>query len=282
MTPQDKAFELIANHKLTHKNHIRNDSLAKALDIKVDEAQGYLDKYRTIHGERLRGQQLELAIEPEPQKPKHTVHTILDWMIDGGALALAVVIDLVLNVVVFVTIAPDALTRIGMAGLAFLVVLFGLRGWLKGGWQGRSLWALFAIVATFSDLSFALYTTDVQSKTATDTELVRLQGEAKSASDYLESLQSLQLEKGQGYAQQVKDAREALGKANEAVSSYHAKETSVGLTASGVFSAIPDSVTRGRWIELAFFSLIFIGLQLTIVSSATIVKDPVDTDHVRV
>lgn len=73
MTPQDKAFEIISNHKLTHKNHIRNDSLAKALDIKVDEAQGYLDKYRTLHGERVRGQQLVMDLEgskKEEQKPK--------------------------------------------------------------------------------------------------------------------------------------------------------------------------------------------------------------------
>lgn len=271
--------DLIASHYASRGRHIRNDSLAKQLGVTVEEAQKHLDKFRKEHGERVRSGIIQPdlfgintdQVQTEDSKPKkQSIHSIFDWLVDGGALILAVVIDLVLNVVVFVTIAPDTLTRIGMAGLAFLVVLFGLRGWIKGGWSGRSLWALFAIVATFSDLSFALYTTDVQSQ-KTDHELVRLTDEATKAGDYLEALQSLQLEKGEGYAQQVKDAREALGKANQAVSS-HVVTDSATLTASGVFSAIPDAVGRGRWIELAFFSLIFIGLQLTILSSAGIVK----------
>lgn len=259
--------EIIENNYQTKGRHIRNDSLAKKLGCTVEEAQKHLDKYRKDHGERVRGA-VEIAKE-EPRTPR--LHSIFDWMVDGGALILAVVIDLVLNVVVFVTIAPDALTKVGMAGLAFLVVLFSVRGWIKGGFSGKALWALFALVTAFSDVSFALYTTDVQTKTAGDSELVRLTDEATKEGAYLESLQSLQLEKGQGYAQQVKDAREALGKANEAVSS-HVTVESVSLTASGVFSAIPDAVSRGRWIELVFFSLIFVGLALTILSAAGIVK----------
>lgn len=266
MTPAD----LIESHYLQHNRHIRNDSLAKKLGCTVEEAQKHLDRYRKEHGERVRGQlQLPIVEEPKP-KPVH-LHSIFDWLVDGGALILAVMIDLVLNVVVFVTIAPDALTKVGMAGLAFLVVLFSVRGWIKGGIDGKALWALFALVTVFSDLSFALYTTDVQSRTAGDSELVRLKGEATKAGAYLEALQSRQLEKGQGYAQQILDAREALGKANESVSS-HVTVKSVSLTADGVFSAIPDAVKRGRWIELAFFSLIFVGLALTILSAAGIVK----------
>jgi len=253
---------------------IRNDSLAKKLGVTVEEAQKHLDQYRKERGERVRGQlpliSEPLSPNPEPVSPKPHLHSVFDWLVDGGALILAVVIDLVLNVVVFVTIAPDALTKVGMAGLAFLVVLFSVRGWIKGGFSGKALWALFALVTIFSDVSFALYTTDVQSK-STDTELVRLKSEATKAGTYLEALQSLQLEKGQGYAQQVKDAREALGKANEAVS-VHVSVESVALTADGVFSAIPDAIERGRWIELVFFSTIFIGLAFTVISAAGIVK----------
>jgi hypothetical protein len=237
------------------------------------EVKAAQDLWRKKHGERVRGPELQGLEEVKEEAPKEPLHHKAsrwgNWLLDGGALALAVLIDLILNVVVFITIAPDAITKIGMAGLAFLVVLFSVRGWLKGGWAGRSLWALFALVATFSDLSFALYATDVQSKTAADTELIRLTDEATKAGAYLESLQSLQLEKGQGYAQQVKDAREALGKANAAVSGYHPATESVALTSTGVFSAIPDSVRSGRWIELAFFGLLFIGLQMTILSAAS-------------
>lgn len=254
----------------------RKDSLAKTYGITEEEAQSLQNQWKRKHGERVRGVVVEEVVEEGPVSvKKNWIRIIAEhapivgaWLVDGGALLLAVIIDLILNVVVFVTIAPDPLTKLGMAGLAFLVVLFSVRGWLKGGWAGKSLWALFALVATFSDLSFALYVTDVQSKTATDTELVRLTDEAKVAGEYLEALQKLQLEKGQGYAQQVKDAREALGVANASVSSYVAKDVHAGLTAAGVFSAIPDAVKSNRWVELAFFSLIFVGLQLTIVSAA--------------
>lgn len=251
----------------------RFDTVAKALNILPEDAIDILNKYRAKHGGRVR-EAGGLGEDDKQDKPVKHFSTILDWLLDGGALILAIAIDLVLNVIVFVTIAPEFWTQIGMGGLAFLVVLFGLRGWIKGGWAGQSLWALFALVATFSDLSFALYVTDVQSHTSksSDTELTRLTDEAKKASEYLESLQSLQLKNGQGYAQQVKDARQAQGDANAAVLSYRPSVTAP-LTSSGVFSAIPDSVRSGRWVELVFFVLIFLGLQLTIVSSASVVKE---------
>lgn len=232
----------------------------------MDEAQKHLDRYRKEHGERVRGAVVEKVV----QEVKKDAHHFLDH-IDVPALLLVLVIELVLNVVVFMTIAPDTITKIGMIGLAVLVVLFGLRGWIKGGWAGKGLWALFALVVLFSDISFALYATDVQSATAEDTELARLTDEATKAGAYLEALQSRQLEKGQGYAQQILDAREALGKANEARSSYVSRshEKFVALTADGLFQAIPDAVKRGRWIELCFFTLIFLGSALTIVSSAS-------------
>jgi hypothetical protein len=46
------------------------------------------------------------------------------------------------------------------------------------------------------------------------------------------------------------------------------KETAV-LTSDKVFNAIPDAIAGGRWIQTVFFSLIFMGLALTIVSAAT-------------
>lgn len=195
-----------------------------------------------------------------------TLRQAMDFLLDGGALLLAVAIDLVLNAVVFWVIAPDLITRIGMVCLSFIVVLFSLRGWMKGGVIGRSLWAMFALVATFSDLSFALSATDLQAN-GSDPEITRLDDQLLQSQQYLEKLQNLQITKGEGYAQQIREAVVARDAASKSRRDYVSPGKQ--MSSSKVFTAIPDAVTTGRWIQLAFFLLIFAGLQLTIVSSAT-------------
>lgn len=205
-----------------------------------------------------------------------------DAVIDGGALILAVVIDIVLNLVVFTVVAPDLLTKIGMGALSFVVVLFGLRGWIKGGVIGITLWAMFAVVVTFSDLSFALYVTDVQTESAgVDTELHRITDKVDHDQKALDLLQAQYNAIGSGFRSElavrqnaITDARKALESSETERRSYIAKKSEgesngVVLTADGVFSAIPDAVTGGRWIQLLFFLLIFLGLQGTIVVSAS-------------
>lgn len=205
-----------------------------------------------------------------------------DLAIDGVALVLAVVIDIVLNFVVFTVIAPDLLTKIGMGALSFVVVLFGLRGWIKGGWIGLTLWAMFAIVVTFSDLSFALYVTGVQTESAgVDTELERLTSKVDHDQTALDLLQAQYNAIGSGFRTELSVRQNAITEARKALESSEAERRShiatmskneskqAVLTADGVFSAIPDSIASGRWIQLVFFALIFLGLQGTLIVSAT-------------
>jgi hypothetical protein len=199
----------------------------------------------------------------------------IDVAVDSGALTLAVIIDLILNAIVFWTISPDWITGIGMVCLSFIVVMFSLRGWVKGGWQGRTLWAVFAVVATFSDISFALSVTDLQSRSSgVDTEMVRLTDKVDHDQVTLDKLLEGYTEVGTGYRTEltvrqsaIEDARKALQASEQSRKEYVKKEPA--MDSKAVFEAIPDAVTDGRWIQLTFFFLMFIGLQLTIISAAS-------------
>lgn len=285
----------------SHSRMPRNDRVSKWLNCSIFEAEGVINEYKQKHGIRVRrngksvgyqGNEL-FAPDPEPEQgsrdevkePGRTTGHDRKWFdlaIDGGALVLAVVIDIVLNFVVFTVIAPDLLTKIGMGALSFVVVLFGLRGWIKGGAIGLTLWAMFAIVVTFSDLSFALYVTSVQTESAgVDTELVRLTDKVDHDQKALDLLQDQYNAIGSGFRSELAvrqnaiiDARRALESSEAERRSYIAKNAKdenkqAVLTADGVFSAIPDSLEHGRWIQLVFFTLIFLGLQGTIVVSAS-------------
>lgn len=295
---------LITEYRTAHRGRYpRNDTVSKWANCSIFEADQILAEYRRAHGDRVRkpktgttlGRVPEISKEKEPDegtvgtaegssKPDRRDRNRWDGVLDVGALALAVVIDLLLNLVVFVTIAPDLWTQIGMGALAFVVVAFGLRGWIKGGVIGKTLWATFALVATFSDLSFALYATDVQTQSAgQDSELVRLTDKVDHDQKILDELQAGYNSIGSGFRSELAErqraieaARKALDSSSEKRSNYitlHRSEAKgPALTAGGLFSAIPDACTRGRWIQLVFFGLLFVGLQSTLVVSATSAK----------
>lgn len=279
----------------------RNDRASKWWNCTIEEAQSVLDEYRRKYGKRIRRDnpsvavgrvQTTLPFEVVDEGPTGTTASSgtvdrrnrkwTDLAIDGVALVLAVIIDIVLNFVVFTVIAPDLMTKIGMGALSFVVVLFGLRGWIKGGWIGLTLWAMFAMVVTFSDLSFALYVTDVQTRqSGVDTELTRLTKKVEHDQKAIDVLQAGYNAVGSGMRSElavrqtaIEDARKALESSESARREYlasKAKDENKGalLTADGVFSAIPSAVVSGRWAQLVFFSLIFLGLQGTMVVAAT-------------
>jgi len=257
--------------------------LAKKLGITNEDAQSLLNQYRTKHQERVRvtpaGEEMPATEEPKPTKPKRPWW---DIAVDSGALAVGVGISMILNVVVFFVISPDWITAIGMVVLAPTVVLFSVRGWILGGWIGKTLWAMFVIVEVFSGISFALASTDLQAKTeGIDTELTRLTAKVEHDQNALDDLQAKYNAIGEGFRGEltvrqsaIADARKALDGSELARREYLASKgkegkEGVSLTSDKVFSAIPDAVTSGRWIQLAFFTLIFSGLALTVISSAS-------------
>ena len=280
----------------------RNDKFARDFGITTVEAEEFLSRHRGEYGKRVRNRALVESVGTAQKEektdgkrpgrngllgdkdPGSRKSSLLDRALDGGALGVAIVIDLLLNAVVFWVIAPDLITKLGMVSLSFIVVLFSLRGWVKGGVIGRTLWVVFALVATFSDISFALSATDLQAK-QTDRELVRLTDKVDHDQRVVDELVKQYGEVGTGFRSEltvrqsaIDGARKALSLSLEARGTYLAETAKSGpkgqeLTSDKVFSAIWDSIESGRWIQLIFFTLIFLGLQLTIVSAATISLD---------
>ena len=256
----------------------RFDTVAKALKIPEADAKTMLNEYRTKHEGRVRTEP-QGPPQPQPPKPKRPWW---DTAVDTGALAVGVGISMILNVVVFFLISPDLVTAIGMMVLAPVVVLFSVRGWILGGVIGKTLWVMFVLVEVFSGISFSLASTDLQAKTGdVDSELIRLTDKVTHDQTALDTLQAGYNAIGSGFRGElsvrqtaIEDARKALQGSELARKDYldQHKEGATKravLTSDKVFSAIPDAIRSGRWIQTVFFSLIFCGLALTIVSAAT-------------
>jgi len=256
--------------------------LAAKFSVPLEEAQSWVDAFEPPKPKAN-------APKPVPRKSraKPTVGNKLshffESLIDSGSLWFAVVIDLILNGIGFYIIGPDPIMKVGMVCVSFIVVLFSVRAWIK---RDKLLWLTFAFVASFMDISFVLLATDVQTQNhSVDTELIRLTDQVSKDSSYLESLQNLQLKNGQGYATQINDARLALAKSEQLKSAHFGANPNgeIQMTASKVFTAIPDAAFSGRWdrwIALGLMILVFVGLQLTIIS-ATGVKwnEPENNDR---
>lgn len=205
--------------------------------------------------------------------------------IDTGGLAVALAVDLTMNVICFSVIAPDWITRIAFIAVGVMIVLFVLRSLAK---RQFAVWAVFVSVVFFFDYSFALETTKIQGSAvtaSTDTECVRLL-EAKSRSDatiadlheqYKTAMKRETLEEldAQIIAEQARSDR------YEAQYDARAKELASGherakITADSVFYAVPTAYADGRYVPMIVFALVFFGLQLIIFTSMT---DKTETQH---
>jgi hypothetical protein len=216
------------------------------------------------------------------------IHKRLNKLLDGYALVAAMIADIGILLVCFIVVSPGIIEAIGMGILSFVVVLFAVRAWLKGGFMGKAVWAMFALVAFFFDLSFVLVSTDVQSQSAktVDTELVRMQSASSRALDGLTNAQTRYddaLNRGNSRAtldsikatldaaQATYDKAEIAYQERLRLTEAQADSHRVPLTADNLSTAIWDAATSGKPGRIAFlvaFGLLFIGLQLTMVTAA--------------
>jgi hypothetical protein len=183
-------------------------------------------------------------------------------LLDAVALFVALAVDLALNVVAMVLISPNTLVAAGFVAVAFLVVVFGVRAWIKG---NRLLWAVFALCALFFDVSFILASTAVQTESVeivresgNDEELDRLRDKVAG---YEESLRDLQKQFNEAMQrdtmdsierQQIEvreDKRRAEARLEERLRSVEtgevaraATERRARISAASVFEAIPNAV----------------------------------------
>jgi hypothetical protein len=256
------------------------EALATWGKVGLEEARKALDVYKDPQ----RGVPVPSQGKPatvDLHKNRVTVRSLVDFLLDGGSLIVALIVDIVMNVVGFSILAFDNWSRVGFIASAFVVVLFALRAWIKGKWHGKALWAMFALIAAFLDISLSVASSHQQSMVVVydaskDDVLNALKGTAKKDLEYVEKLRSLQLEKGEGYKSQIETALAQSNASTNAVTNFRPSEYELAragyLHSSDIFTAIPTAITSremNRIIGLLFFSIFFAALQLTIVTSAT-------------
>ena len=197
--------------------------------------------------------------------------------IDIGGVLVALIVDIVLNVICFSVLAPDSLTRIAFIAISVMIVLFVFRSWSK---RQFVAWAIFALVVFFFDYSFTLESTRTQAQVqgidiTQDVELTRIQGNIDRVdeslnrwmSEYEKSVTSetlreidaritIEEEKRDKYEAEYKNRMTELEKTDK-----------VEISSANIFNAIPNAIKDGRFIQLVIWGLIFIGVQLIVVSS---------------
>lgn len=204
----------------------------------------------------------------------------LHKLLDTPALAAAMLVDFALVGISLFVIAPGPIEKAGMVLLALVVVLFSVRGWVIGNRLGKALWVCFALASFFIDLSFALVATDVQAQATVDQELVRLTEKVDEAEKSVVDLQGqydragtratmdqlqAQIDTAEAKAAKYRQDRESRLNRFESGGS---KE----ITSSALSTAIPDAIASGKPGRITFlvlFSLIFAGLQLTMITAAS-------------
>ena len=199
----------------------------------------------------------------------------LEKVIDTTGIIIALVVDLIVIPICMVTIAPDLLTKIAFLCIGVTIVLFVFRSWAKG---QKCAWLIFAATVFFFDFSFALIATQMQThkkETGNDAEIVRIDTEISKANAQIIKLQeertiSTRPETIQSISKDIETENTRIreyGIKREAREKELKKSGGIYITADSVFNAIPQAIQERRYIPLTVFGLIFLGLQMVIVTS---------------
>ena len=174
-----------------------------------------------------------------------------------------------------VTISPDLLTKIAFLCIGVTIVLFVFRSWAKG---QKGAWLIFAATVFFFDFSFALIATQMQThkkETGNDAEIVRIDTEIGKANAQIIKLQeertiSTRPETIASISKDIETENARIreyGVKRETREKELKKTGGIYITADSVFNAIPQAIRERRYIPLTVFGLIFLGLQMVIVTS---------------
>jgi hypothetical protein len=199
----------------------------------------------------------------------------LEKAIDTIGLLIALAVDLIVIPICMITIAPDFLTKVAFVCIGITIVLFVFRSWAKG---QKLAWLVFASVVFFFDFSFAIVATQAQSQKVDitqDAELKRIDGEILVSQSQITKLQdertiSTRPETIASISSDIQTENrkiDGLAIDRKAREKELSKTGGVYITADSVFTSIPDAWSRKRYIPLAVFGLIFLGLQMVVVTS---------------
>lgn len=199
----------------------------------------------------------------------------LEKAIDGIGLLIALIVDLIVIPICMITIAPDFLTKVAFVCIGITIVLFVFRSWAKG---QKLAWLVFASVVFFFDFSFAIVATQAQSQKVDitqDAELKRIDGEIALSQNQITKLQdertiSTRPETIASISSDIQTENkkiDSLSRDRKAREKQLEETGGVYITADSVFTSIPDAWSRKRFIPLIVFGLIFLGLQMVVVTS---------------
>ena len=213
----------------------------------------------------------------------------IEKAIDGIGLLIALIVDLIVIPICMVTIAPDYLTKIAFLCIGVTIVLFVFRSWAKG---DKLAWIVFASVVFFFDFSFAIVATQAQTHKVDitqDMELKRIDGEIDSSKLQIAKLQeertiSTRPETIASISADIQTENrkiEALAADRKAREKELKQTGGVYITADSVFTSIPDAWSSRRYIPLVVFGLIFLGLQMVVVTSIDAPKKEKASEQVQ-
>ena len=199
----------------------------------------------------------------------------IEKAIDGVGLLIALIVDLIVIPICMWTIAPDFLTKIAFICIGMTIVLFVFRSWAKG---DKLAWIVFASVVFFFDFSFSIVATQAQTHKVDitqDMELKRIDGEIDSSKLQIIKLQEERTisTRPETIASISADIQTENRKIDALTTDRKAREKElkqtggVYITADSVFTSIPDALKSRRYIPLVVFGLIFLGLQMVVVTS---------------
>ena len=202
----------------------------------------------------------------------------LNNIIDFLGIIVPLIVDLVMNVISFSLLAPDAITKIAFIALAIMIVIFVPRAWSKRQYLS---YAIFVVVVVFADWSFTLATTgeNIKAESASvyeDAELLRLRGNIEKSEAIIENLH-----------QQYHEAqrRETMTELNAQIEAETARRDKYeneykiqlevitkkaeknNLVADDIFNAIPSAIKNRRYIPLVIWFFVFVGVQLVVATS---------------
>lgn len=237
------------------------------------------NQWKVKHGERVRSVvEAEDGGEGEGAKESigEQVVTWFDWLIDKGAVFVAVGLALMLAAFSLWIMGPSTFEKIGFVAVAVVIVIFGYR-FLK--MRYLKLWIMCELIAGFLGVSFVLVGLDYQTNlTADDRQLTALETAETNAQTYLTTLQGLQATKGEGYKSQVEAQQKVFEGASALAGAYRTQvankpKQAPEIKAYDILLAIPKAVLGSKapltndmamWIALGLFGAVFFILPATL------------------
>src|SRR5574344_360005 len=203
----------------------------------------------------------------------------INHAIELGGILIPLAVDLTLCSICFASQAPDLLTRVAFVAIGIMIVLFIFLSWSR---RFFVPWFIFVVVTVFFDYSFTLETTRLQSQEVmvqtaiTDPELLRLQSLIDGSDTTLANLhdqynKAMKRDTLDEINEQIKTENEKLTKYNADYKNraliVEKDSKKAKISANDIINAIPRAWKDGRYIALVIWALIFIGVQLIVITS---------------